>query len=265
MTTLTEPPKSSPTPPLLCLGAARTGTASLMKALRILGYSSVHHGWEACESDNLQWQCPTFDRANDATFPNLSTYRGTPFSRAEWDELFGEYDAVSDIASHYAESLIPAYPDAKVILVERDIETWYKSVVPVVQASESPRYRAFVTKLSNFTGYASGPVCFRMQQGWPRSDSSNDVLKYLKPAYARHNKYVRGAVPSEQLLEFKLSDGWEPLCRFLGKEVPNVPFPHVNDSAEYKARRRRLGNKIMKVAARKFFCPYLRKRVVDTR
>jgi hypothetical protein len=27
----------------------------------------------------------------------------------------------------------------------------------------------------------------------------------------------------------KLSDGWEPLCKFLGKPVPDEPFPRVND------------------------------------
>lgn len=252
-----EKHEQTTSPPLLCLGAARTGTASLMKALQILGYSNVHHGWDACESEDLQWQWPILDRANDATFPNLPTYRGTPFSRTEWDQVFGKYDAVSDIASFYAESLIPAYPEAKVILVERDIDSWHKSMVPVVQASTKPRYRAFVTKFSNFTGFTSGPVCFRMQQGWTRSDSPNDVVKNLRSAYIRHNKYVREKVPAEQLLDYKLSDGWEPLCRFLGKQVPAEPFPFVNDSAEYKARSKRLGNKIMKIAARKFFCPCL--------
>ena len=26
-------------------------------------------------------------------------------------------------------------------------------------------------------------------------------------------------------------DGWEPLARFLGRPVPKIPFPHVNDAA----------------------------------
>ncbi|KAF5010609.1 hypothetical protein FDECE_3240 [Fusarium decemcellulare] len=250
-----QPVKPTSSPPLLCLGCPRTGTASLMKALQILGYPNVHHGWDACETYELQWQWAVFDRANDATFPNLPTYRGTPFSRAEWDEVFGKYDAVSDIAAHYAESLIPAYPDAKVILVERDIENWYKSMVPIVQESTKPKYRAFVTKMADITGYTSGPACFRMQQGWTRSESPNDTVKNLKTAYVRHYKYVREAVPKEQLLDFKLADGWEPLCRFLGKEVPDVPFPHVNDAAEYKARGKRLRNKIIKRAVRKVFFP----------
>ena len=30
---------------------------------------------------------------------------------------------------------------------------------------------------------------------------------------------------------YKVSDGWEPLCRFLEKDVPDCPFPHKNKNA----------------------------------
>lgn len=39
---------------------------------------------------------------------------------------------------------------------------------------------------------------------------------------------IRGLVPPERLLEWDISDGWEPLCKFLGKPVPDIPFPHAN-------------------------------------
>ncbi|KAF4991857.1 hypothetical protein FGRMN_7575 [Fusarium graminum] len=230
-------PKPCPRqPPILCLGAPRTGSASLMVALQILGYPNVHHGWEASERKDLQWQWPILDRACDATYPNIPTYHGKPFSRDEWDEVFGGYDAVSDIASFFAESLIPAYPDAKVILVERDIEKWYPSMCPIVKSSSSPRRRAFAIKVGKLSGYSSLGPCFKMHQGWSRSPTPDDTVAHLRTAYVRHYQYVRDNVPSEQLLDFKLSEGWEPLCKFLGKEVPDVPFPHVNDSAEYAAR-----------------------------
>ena len=32
------------------------------------------------------------------------------------------------------------------------------------------------------------------------------------------------------MLIFKLEQGWEPLCEFLGKPVPNVDFPNINDA-----------------------------------
>ena len=39
---------------------------------------------------------------------------------------------------------------------------------------------------------------------------------------------IRGLVPKERLLEWSVDEGWEPLCKFLGKPVPNEPFPRVN-------------------------------------
>jgi len=45
----------------------------------------------------------------------------------------------------------------------------------------------------------------------------------------KHIEYIRSLVPPENLLEFHPRDGWDPLCKFLGKEVPeNTDFPYVN-------------------------------------
>ncbi|RKK39800.1 hypothetical protein BFJ66_g11808 [Fusarium oxysporum f. sp. cepae] len=252
-----RPVKPLERPPILCLGSPRTGTASLMKALEILGFPNTHHGWDLCELDHLQWQWPILDQANDATFTSLPTYRGTPFSREEWDQVFGQYDAVSDVASFYAESLILAYPDAKVILVERDIDAWCNSMQSVVKPIMNPWMRWFVTKVGDYAGYPCGSVSFRTQQGWTRSGCPEDVEKNLRAAYIRHYEYVRASVPREQLLDFNLADGWEPLCLFLGKDIPDVSFPHINEKKEYTARSKRLGDKITKSAARKFFLPWL--------
>ena len=36
------------------------------------------------------------------------------------------------------------------------------------------------------------------------------------------------AAPKDKLLVFKCSEGWKPLCEFLGVPVPDAPFPHKN-------------------------------------
>lgn len=36
-------------------------------------------------------------------------------------------------------------------------------------------------------------------------------------------------MPKERLLVWHPRDGWDPLCKFLGKEVPAEPVPRVND------------------------------------
>jgi hypothetical protein len=43
-----------------------------------------------------------------------------------------------------------------------------------------------------------------------------------------HNQYVINNCPKEKLLVWKIEDGWEPICKFLGKPVPEGPLPHKN-------------------------------------
>ncbi len=54
---------------------------------------------------------------------------GRPFGREEFDQLHHNFGAVSSDtpAIAFAEEVVQAYPEAKVILVERDIESWYES------------------------------------------------------------------------------------------------------------------------------------------
>jgi hypothetical protein len=53
--------------------------------------------------------------------------------------------------------------------------------------------------------------------------------------YHQHIEAVKGAVPPERLLVYSVDQGWEPLCTFLDLPVPQLPFPHVNDRAEFQA------------------------------
>lgn len=42
-------------------------------------------------------------------------------------------------------------------------------------------------------------------------------------------EYLKKVVPKERLLFYSVKEGWEPLCKILGKEIPDVPFPKIND------------------------------------
>ena len=43
-----------------------------------------------------------------------------------------------------------------------------------------------------------------------------------------HNAAVIQLVPPQQLLVFKVGEGWDRLCQFLDKPVPAKPFPREN-------------------------------------
>lgn len=55
-----------------------------------------------------------------------------------------------------------------------------------------------------------------------------------KQVYKDHVEEIRRLVPPENLLEYKISDGWAPLCEFLGEEAPyGVDFPKGNDMNDF--------------------------------
>jgi len=201
-------------------------------AYRILGYDDVHHGLEAVFTSPLDYE--VFLRASDATFPFLRTYTGIPFTRADWDEVFGRCEAVTDVAAFFAPQLIEAYPEAKVVLVERDEESWLRSSRTSLEMVFDPFAVWFHRWVEPAIGSYSGPAAARFHAGWFRAYTVEDAMANARERYREHNETIRKMVPPERLLEFKLADGWGPLCEFLGKEVPDVPFPRVNEAAEFE-------------------------------
>lgn len=160
-----------------------------------------------------------------------------PFGRVEFDQLLGEYRAMCDmLALIFALELIEAYPEAKVVLVEREIESWYKSFnTNMIQPSYNPiirlvamldrRYLARVDQMSK-----------TMFRTYFKADTKEKLMKNARPVYREHNVMVRRMVDKERLLEFKLQDGWEPLCKFLGKPIPDAEFPRLNNSVVMKEK-----------------------------
>ncbi|MCJ1399743.1 hypothetical protein MMC11_002945 [Xylographa trunciseda] len=206
------------------LGFPRTGTMSIQAALNILGYNCYH---SSVFFSNIR-DCATWNDAMDAKY----LHRGTPFTRPDWDRLLGSYSAVSadPPAVAFAEDLVAAYPDAKVILVEREIEAWYRSFDANVIAAQ---WSAWISFASALDPWFLGPVrrCHRRwATAWMDAHGAAEMRAKARHAYRAHYALVRRVTPPERLLEYRLGDGWGPLCAFLGKPVPQVPFPRVNDS-----------------------------------
>lgn len=54
----------------------------------------------------------------------------------------------------------------------------------------------------------------------------------MKQRYMSHNLYVKNQVPEEDLLVWNVKEGWDPLCKFLEKTLPEEPFPHANKTGD---------------------------------
>ena len=217
---------------VLSLGMPRTGTVSMQAALELLGCKPTYHGYTALYNrDHL----PAWTAAFEAKYHD----NGKPFTRQDWDQLLGTYGAVTDSPSIcFAEDLINAYPDAKVVLVERDIDTWYRSFEELINEYYLPIHRILQFLDPQFIGPVARVFAyvFKDKQGFYRAGNKKELQQNAKTIYKEHYELVRRVCPQERLLEFDLKEGWGPLCAFLGKEVPDVPFPRLNERGSLAER-----------------------------
>jgi Sulfotransferase domain len=128
---------------------------------------------------------------------------------------------------YFWRGLIDKYPDAKVVLTLRDPEQWYASAERTIWAAANtpvqPHMVAFreMCDATNWTGTFRGRFGDR---------------EYAMRVFTEHNEEVRRTVPADRLLEYRVGEGWEPLCAFLGVSVSDAEFPRLNDAAAFQER-----------------------------
>jgi hypothetical protein len=198
-------------------GFGRTGTYSLKVALEMLGYDKCYHMSEV------------FEHPEDAAVWEASA-RG---EQVDWDALFEDYAAGVDwpVAAFWRE-LMAHYPEAKIILTVRDANSWYESASKTIFANmtrevppQAPLAVRQVVRMINELVAVKG------------FGGNLTNREHMIRIYHQHNEEVKRGVPAGRLLVFDTKEGWEPLCRFLGKPVPQVEYPRTNTSEEFIARR----------------------------
>lgn len=178
-------------PRVFCVGFQKTGTSSLGKALEILGHKVAGY-WEF--RDLAQDTGNTWEKVQQraATISkDFTAYQDTP-----WPLLYQEMDQL--------------HPNSKFILVLRDSDKWIASAVKDFDET----YNKIHLEIYG-TAYPRGN-----EASWiKRYEQHNlEVQKYFKER-------------KDDLLVLRLDQGecnWENLCRFLGRDIPDTPWPHVN-------------------------------------
>lgn len=209
----------------------RMGTKSMAEAYKILGYNT-HHALD--NSLSLPW--PLIERAAEAKWPHTPGARPTKsLTKADWDAIWGSYDAVTDLASPFAADLAQVYPEAKVVIVQRDFETWWPSFTSEILGWRFFTGAEFLNYILQVFHVRSGSALGKVYLGLFDARNVEEIHQKARITYERYFDAVREAVPSERRLEYKLGSGWQPLCDFLGKDIPDMPFPRVNDRGQHSA------------------------------
>lgn len=201
------------------IGLSKTGTTSLASALEILGFKTKD-------------------------YPGLSAYM--PGDLASIDpQVLEQNEALTDtpIPSFYRE-LDERYPGAKFILTVRDMDGWLLSCK-----------KQFTAKLAEKQNEAHNRL-FMDLYGTAVFDEA-----LFRGGYQR---FVQGVLdhfkdrPQDLLvLDVAAGAGWNELCAFLGKPVPEIPFPKSNvtrilwmDLQELVSIAREAGQEVLRAHSR---------------
>lgn len=195
-------------------GFGRTGTFSLKAALERLGFGPCHHMSEV------------IDRTEQ-----IRLWSGVAEGRPDYDRIFAGYTSAADFpVSAFWQDVLAASPGAKVILSDRDPEQWYASfsqtILPLILDKAAwPEARRPWFEMMNkvIIGKALGG----------RTDRDGILAAYRANVIAARELAAEG-----RALVFSSRDGWEPLCDFLGVEVPVEPYPKTNPRDEFFAAAR---------------------------
>lgn len=195
--------------PLSVIGAGfgRTGTMSLKLALDRLGFGPCYHMTEVFKNP----KAPDYwEAAAD----------GKP---VDWEEIFAGYRSSVDWpGATFYKQLADAYPEAKVILTVRDPDSWFKSTQVTI----------FSRHIPDDTDDPWGRMVLKVVADLFERRMT-DKQKLIE-VYNRHNAAVQRTIAPERLLVYEVAQGWEPLCAFLGAEVPDEDMPRANTTEEFQ-------------------------------
>lgn len=204
-------------------GWSRTGTSSLKAPLEILGYPTYHMIENVQRNHTVFW------------------IRVAMGEKVDFNECFDlpdkKYTATCDFpAAQYWQEQLARYPQAKVILTVRDPESWFKSIsntiLPLMPAYPSCHW---AVRLGLWFGLPTRRFAEMNHRVVVEQAFGGDLSKgHLIEAFEAHTKEVQRTCPAGRLLTFDVAQGWEPLCAFLGKPVPSVPFPNVNNTSDFQ-------------------------------
>jgi hypothetical protein len=201
-------------------GYGRTGTMSLKAALEELGQGPTFHMIDLIrEPERLpDWQAAADGEAVD------------------WTKVLAGYESTVDWPGcTFWRDMVATWPDAPVLLNVRDPEAWHRSCLDSIHAAKE---LGLAGKLDSGTETPPSVEVMQFINGmiWQGTfDGRFEDKDYAIEVFHRHVADVKAAVPADRLLVYEVAEGWEPLCSFLGVDVPDHPMPHLNDTASFRA------------------------------
>ena len=198
-------PSRTRKPKVFGIGLSRTGTTSLTEALHLLGYHAIHFPQDP--------------------ITRAEVYRYLACRPASVSlSVLQDADALTDtpVCCLY-QALDRAYPGSKFILTVREKQAWLRSCRNFWQREIEPAARAM----------PDHPVVQYMRAIEKHLyGTSGYEAEGFEAAYDRFTvgvrEYFRDRPEDLLILDLSRGQGWNELAPFLGRAIPQIPFPWEN-------------------------------------
>ena len=212
-------------------GFHRTGSSSLSVALDMLGFGPCWHAKTTPTTYLDKFEAGMKWWIDNKILQKLN--KNQPVDFQEWVDTIKCTTIMDFPCNFHWDKLYKQYPDCKVILGVRDYDKWYRSNNYLVHTFTT---KSFVFR---YIGTLVDPL-LRMvafdyygayyKEGIPFLLDPKNKETVRERYFDGVIKKIKQRVPEENLLLYSIKDGWEPLCKFLGVDVPkDTPFPRVNE------------------------------------
>lgn len=181
------------------IGWAKTGTTTLGRCFELLGY--------AHQSQNLSL-LPQVLRGDFQKTLRIASAKES-FEDWPWPLVYHEVNV--------------AFPGSLFVLTTRNPKHWLASYRAMLGSENSPPDEVTAVRI--------------LLYGEDPRKAHDDMLM---ERFSRHNAavldYFRESPSKLLVVDWEKGDGWEQICGFLGLSIPDTPFPHLNQRADWAPR-----------------------------
>jgi hypothetical protein len=205
-------------------GLPRTGTLTQKLALEQLGLGPCYH-WVNLISD----------------LDAVELWHRSLDGEDVFEQIFtGHHSTVDWPGGFFYRELAERHPEAKVLLSVREPDSWERSYRETIwnltrgdslirhlsdaRREVDPRWRRYLELVDRMLWSDRSP--------FGAGDDAGEMIAQMEA----HNDAVRESFSPERLLVWRVTEGWEPLCEFLERPVPELALPHANDAETFRSR-----------------------------
>jgi len=233
--TVLFPPVPFPSPTnsslhVIGVGLSRTGTLSTRLALGKLLGGKIYHGFES-------------DMDDKADFWLRAAENPDCVSAEDWREFLsgrGYTAGVGEPLALFYKEVGAAYPEAKFLLNTRDPHSWYRSMRTAIIKPRGYLERPPISWIFSLFSIERNKQLFHRvralsaeklglnHSSWSAVYAGEEAAVQF---FTSWQQLMIKTIPAEKLLVYNVKEGWEPLAKLVGAEVPDEPFPQINDGA----------------------------------